>query len=70
VKCRALDEMARSFRDRRCVELLMRAPLPKLDKAQLPEERDDLARLQDRNPAHRSRHFDGLRPDKHAVEVW
>ena len=50
-------------------KLLMRAALPNLDEAQLSEERDDLARLQDRNPAHRSRHLDGLRPDEHALEV-
>ena len=49
--------------------LLMSAALPNLDEAQLPEERDDLARLQDRNPAYRSRHLDGVRPDEHALEV-
>ena len=47
----------------------MSAALPNLDEAQLPEERDDLARLQDRNPAYRSRHLDGVRPDEHALEV-
>ena len=51
-------------------KLLMGAALPNLDEAQLPEERDDLARLQDRNLAHRSRHFDGLGPDEHALEAW
>jgi hypothetical protein len=49
-------------------KLLMRAAASNFGKAQLPEARDDLARLQNRHFAHKSRHFDGLRSDEHAVE--
>lgn len=50
-------------------KLSMRTALSNLNKPQLPEKRHDFARLQDWHLAHKSRHFDGLRPDKHALET-
>ena len=49
-------------------KLSVRAALPDFRKTQLGEQRDDLARLEDRRLRHALRHFDGLSPDEHALE--
>ena len=49
-------------------ELSVRASLPDFRDSQLGEKRHALARFKGGRLHHRLRHFDGLRPDEHALE--